>query len=96
MRSIAAAMQERKKITFFHHLGYESSPRQVYDALMMDECEFLVATGTSNLDDGWHSTQKTAESRGAKKRRKNRCYSCRHEQDIEESTISETYIVLQK
>ena len=59
-------MQERKKITFFHHLGYESSPRQVYDALMMDECEFLVATGTSNLDDGWHSTQKTAE-RGAKK-----------------------------
>ena len=68
MRSIAAAMQERKKITFFHHLGYESSPRQVYDALMMDECEFLVATGTSNLDDGWHSTQKTAESRGAKKK----------------------------
>ena len=35
---------------------------------MMDECEFLVATGTSNLDDGWHSTQKTAESRGAKKK----------------------------
>ena len=69
MRSIAAAMQERKKITFFHHLGYESSPRQVYDALMMDECEFLVATGTSNLDDGWHSTQKTAESRGAKKKK---------------------------
>ena len=30
--------------------GDESSPRQVYDALMMDECEFL-ATGTSNLLD---------------------------------------------
>ena len=63
----AAAMQE-EKITFFHHLGYESSPRQVYDALMMDGCEFLVATGTSNLDDGWHSTQKT--ERGARKMKK--------------------------
>ena len=49
--TVAAAMQERKKITFFHHLGYESSPRQVYDALMMDGCEFRAATGTSNLDE---------------------------------------------